>query len=145
MNDFSNTPGVISLGPLDSEKAASLLQQAGGIFFPSLYEGFGLPPVEGASQGKPIVASRIPPHEEGLADLLPHEVHWVAPLDIHGWCSAFHRVQKGELSPPSEKSRKSILDRFSVHRLASKMHQIYCSELEKNGHSMLGSSTERTL
>ena len=57
---------------------------AGAVVFPSLYEGFGLPPVEAACLGVPILVSRIPPHREALADLEQGEAFYVESARCRG-------------------------------------------------------------
>ena len=44
-----------------------MLQSAGGLIQPSVYEGFGLPVLEAMACGCPVVASDIPPLREVTA------------------------------------------------------------------------------
>ena len=46
------------LGRVDDEELADLLSAAACLLFPSLYEGFGLPPLEALGCGCPVVAYR---------------------------------------------------------------------------------------
>lgn len=48
---------VIFSGPLSEEKLAEYYRGALGILFPSLYEGFGLPVLEGMASGVPVLTS----------------------------------------------------------------------------------------
>jgi glycosyltransferase involved in cell wall biosynthesis len=51
--------GVYYLGPISSEKLRVLYQHAEAMVYPSLYEGFGLPPLEAMAGGAPVVAMHI--------------------------------------------------------------------------------------
>jgi len=50
--------GVARLGVVSPERLASLYRRAACLAFPSLYEGFGLPPLEAMACGCPVAASR---------------------------------------------------------------------------------------
>ena len=121
--------GVIARGQLSEVAATVLLRNARALFSPSLYEGFGLPPVEGAAVGVRLAISSIPPHKEALSELLEGEVHWVEPSDLEGWADAFKKAQEGAFVPPSPSSRHKILTRFSVSRIGSDMDRVYRSML----------------
>lgn len=56
------------LSGLDDSSLAALLQNARALLFPSLAEGFGLPPVEAAALGVPVVASNLAVIRELLED-----------------------------------------------------------------------------
>ncbi len=67
------------------------------LLYPSLYEGFGLPPLEAMACGCPVLASDIPPVREVVADagrLLP-------PTQEAAWTDALAAV----LNDPGERSR----------------------------------------
>ena len=130
--DPCSTDGVQCLGALNETEALTLLSYCGGLFFPSSYEGFGLPPVEGAVLGVPLFISNIPPHREGLQELDASEVHWISPTDTLGWTQAFSQCQSGRFLRPSLASRKKTLDRFSAQNLAETMDRIYNETLSRN-------------
>ncbi len=117
--------GVSFLGPLSEEFAQGYLRNATALLFPSLYEGFGLPPIEAALLGIPLAVSQIPPHQEGLADLDPAEVHWVPPTDLSGWVKAFQILFQQEIRPSSSETQDRILARFNVAKLGSALDSIY--------------------
>lgn len=50
--------GVLRTGPLGDAQLAALYRQAIGLVYPSLYEGFGLPPLEAMANGCPVAAAR---------------------------------------------------------------------------------------
>jgi glycosyltransferase involved in cell wall biosynthesis len=49
--------GVECRGAVSTAELVSLYQRASALVFPSLYEGFGLPPVEAMACGCPVAAS----------------------------------------------------------------------------------------
>src|SRR5205823_9568951 len=60
------------LGYLPQETLAVMYRLAGVFVFPSLYEGFGLPPLEAMASGTPVVTSNVSslPEVAGDAALL---------------------------------------------------------------------------
>ncbi|MCM2279634.1 MAG: glycosyltransferase family 4 protein [Oligoflexia bacterium] len=117
--------GVRLLGALEDSETHALMAGAGAVVFPSLYEGFGLPPVEAAALGAPVIVSRIPPHQEGLAKLGSDEVLWVEPTARAAWAEALGRAAAGGLSRPSPESRARTLARFSIERMGRDMDRVY--------------------
>jgi glycosyltransferase involved in cell wall biosynthesis len=51
-------PGVRRLGPVGDSALKALYQQAQALVFPSIYEGFGLPPLEAMACGCPVAVAR---------------------------------------------------------------------------------------
>ncbi len=51
--------GITFLGPVTSVQLKVLYQNAEALVFPSLYEGFGLPPLEAMAAGTPVIAMPI--------------------------------------------------------------------------------------
>ena len=64
---------MISLGPVTRDQLRVLYQRALALVFPSLYEGFGLPPLEAMAAGTPVIAMPISavPEVGGDAVLYP--------------------------------------------------------------------------
>jgi glycosyltransferase involved in cell wall biosynthesis len=56
--------GVRLLGRVEDEALPALYSGAAGFVYPSIYEGFGLPPLEAMACGTPIAVSDIPVHRE---------------------------------------------------------------------------------
>jgi glycosyltransferase involved in cell wall biosynthesis len=116
--------GVRGVGGLSDGDATVLLQAAGAVCFPSLYEGFGLPPVEAICAGAPLLVSDIPPHREGLQDIVDGECAWLEPKHIDAWAEALKAAQRG-MKPASHESRSRVLRRYSIERLGQSMDRIY--------------------
>jgi glycosyltransferase involved in cell wall biosynthesis len=62
---FDSLPeGVRFLGSVKDEVLPALYSGAAGFVYPSIYEGFGLPPLEAMACGCPVALSDIPSHRE---------------------------------------------------------------------------------
>lgn len=83
---------VVFLGPVSHDRIPSLYRQATALGFPSLYEGFGLPPLEAMASGLPVLASTAAsiPAVVGDAALLLH------PTSAEAWRSAIERLMSEE-------------------------------------------------
>lgn len=66
---------------------AALLQGASALLAPSLAEGFGLPPVEAARLGTPIIATDLGVTREILGD----KAVYLSPSDIYSWVETIVR------------------------------------------------------
>jgi glycosyltransferase involved in cell wall biosynthesis len=77
-----HTDRIVRLGRVDDHQRAALLRGATVLAYPSLYEGFGIPPLEAMAAGTPVVAARAGalPETCGDAALLvdPHDVDDIA-------------------------------------------------------------------
>ena len=76
--ELPSTEGVVLLGRVADETLPGLLAAAELFCYPSLYEGFGLPPLEAMATGTPVLAGACPATREvlGSAALL------VEPTDV---------------------------------------------------------------
>lgn len=61
-------PRLIFAARRSDAEVAALLDGARGLVFPSLYEGFGIPPLESFAHGCPVIASDIAATREVCAD-----------------------------------------------------------------------------
>ena len=59
---------MVRTGWLEPAALAALLREAAVLAFPSLYEGFGFPPLEAMASGVPVVATRAGSLPEVLGD-----------------------------------------------------------------------------
>ena len=79
-----NSAGVRMIGYVSDQELRALYERALALVFPSLYEGFGLPPVEAMTCGCPVVISEQPALLEVCGDAaLRCEANDVAALSRH--------------------------------------------------------------
>lgn len=76
------------MGKLRDEDLGYVLVNSAGLVFPSLYEGFGLPPLEAAQLGVPSICSARPAMDETLRDA----AIFCEPGDAHAWAFAMRRL-----------------------------------------------------
>jgi glycosyltransferase involved in cell wall biosynthesis len=119
---------VIFTGTITDAELMGLYNSADAFVFPSLYEGFGLPPLEAMACGCPVITSDRTsiPEVVGDAGIL------LDPEDTEAWCTAMYRV----LDEPAtrENMRQKSLRRaemFSWENCAQKTYELYC-EIEGN-------------
>ena len=79
---------IVRLGWVDDAARVDLLAAASLYAFPSVYEGFGLPPVEAMAAGVPVVASRA----GALPEVCRDGADLVDPGDVDGFAAAIVRV-----------------------------------------------------
>lgn len=120
-------PGVIALESIGHSGAMnSLMRQSRAFFFPSLYEGFGRPPVEAAAVGARLAVSDIPPHREGLKGISESAMIWVEPKSVQQWTAAFQKMHgAARVERVSSDQGRMLLDRYSTKSLAEAMDRVY--------------------
>lgn len=81
LDRLAASPLVHELHGLDDGAVASLLQGAQALLFPSLAEGFGLPPIEAAALGTPVISADLPVIRELLGD----NAVYLESTDSYAW------------------------------------------------------------
>jgi glycosyltransferase involved in cell wall biosynthesis len=118
---------ILTPGFVPDEKLAALYSGATAFLFPSLAEGFGLPPLEAMQCGVPVISSNTTSMPEVMGDagiLLP-------PTDVAAWCQAMLRVARDETlrAELSGKSRQRATH-FSWERFIAATVHGYRTSLE---------------
>jgi glycosyltransferase involved in cell wall biosynthesis len=80
--------GVLHVGYVAEEHLAAIYNGARALVYPSLYEGFGLPPVEMLACGGAVLASTA----GALVETVGGQAHLIAPHDLASWRDAMARV-----------------------------------------------------
>jgi glycosyltransferase involved in cell wall biosynthesis len=110
------------LNYVPAEDLVALYNLADLFVFPSLYEGFGLPPLEAMACGLPVVASNAP----ALREVLDGAALLVQPLDVAGLAEAMAAALGDE--PLRAHLREAGLKRaalFSWERTARETAAVY--------------------
>lgn len=89
----------------------ALYASAKAFFFPSLYEGFGRPPVEAALLGTLPVVSDIPVHREALAGV--KEAIFLPLHDEQLWVKTMVELSQKPRITVSAESRQWVLEKYS--------------------------------
>ena len=111
-------------GYLSSGEKNTLYQNADAMVFPSLYEGFGMPPLEAMLFGCPVICADA----ASLPEIAGTAAELVDPLDVQGIAQGIWRVlsDSGRRAALVEQGRQQAV-RFSWDRSAEKMIKI-CRE-----------------
>jgi glycosyltransferase involved in cell wall biosynthesis len=121
-------PGLVLRGEVPDEDLPGLYQGAVACVYPSLYEGFGLPPLEAMQCGCPVIASRDPAIVEVSAGAAIH----VDANDTGSLAAAMEFL----LIDPRERSRRRTmgLERaamFSWSQTAARTRGVYAAAIRR--------------
>ncbi|HZT48285.1 MAG TPA: glycosyltransferase family 1 protein, partial [Hyphomicrobiaceae bacterium] len=83
---------VLWLGRLPDDELAALLRDSLCLAFPSLAEGFGIPPLEAMTLGCPVVAS----DRASLPEVCGDAALYASPEDADAWLASFLRLAGDE-------------------------------------------------
>ena len=104
------------VGRLEQDEMIAALQHADALLFPSIAEGFELPPLEAYAAGTVALVADAPAHNE-----IPLEHHILPHDDIQMWRTAIL-----ELSDESDEVRARAAD-FSVEKWTERLQEAYNS------------------
>lgn len=90
---------------LSDAAIATLLQGSSGLLFPSEAEGFGLPLIEAASLGVPILCRDLPVYREFLRDIPVY----LNETDRYLWRNSIESLAKGRLRAERAVSRSEFI------------------------------------
>lgn len=90
----SDATGFHLVGFVENDDLAALYSLADVFVYPSLYEGFGMPPLEAMACGTPVIVSNVSALPQVLGDLWTGQMAglMVAPDDVGAWANAMARV-----------------------------------------------------
>lgn len=94
----AGAPNVTELAGLSDGALSALLAGARALLFPSLAEGFGLPPVEATAIGVPVLANDLP----SLREIVENRAVY---LDLGSPYSWIERIRASTQEPPKRNSQ----------------------------------------
>lgn len=97
---------VQEISGLDDSQMLGLIQGASGFLFPSIAEGFGLPPIEAISLGTPVVCGDLSVYRETM-----HNKPIYLPLnDVYQWSQQIMMLASQGPADPKSQSRNVKTD-----------------------------------
>jgi glycosyltransferase involved in cell wall biosynthesis/Tol biopolymer transport system component len=118
----SGSAAVNFLGTVTDAERDALIARSEALVYPSLFEGFGLPPIEAMALGTPVIAARAGaiPEVTGDAALL------VDPENESEICTAMVRVATdGELAAGLRLRGRARARRYSTHAMGKRAMQAF--------------------
>ena len=124
---FLDTPNVkLLLGKSDKE-LGSLYKYAQAFVFPSLYEGFGLPPIEAMQFHLPVLSSS----RSCMPEVLGEAAYYVDPLDVDAFANAIDLIiSNQEVRQTAVSNIYKELNRYNWAKCATETINIYKKTLD---------------
>lgn len=117
--DMQNSPNIKFLGRISDEELRNQYRNAHLFILASLYEGFGIPPLEALGNGCPIALSDIPVFHEIFEDAAVY----FNPTDVDDIIGAILKSYNNSMSSSVDTPNK-VLKKFSWNRSAKKIQSI---------------------
>ena len=121
---------VRDLGYVPDDLRVALYAGARVFVYPSLYEGFGMPPLEAMACGTPVLTSNV----SSLPEVMGDAALFVDPEDVSALASGLTRLWRDEALRADLRARGLVRAReFSWDRTARLMLDVYRDVLEETG------------
>jgi glycosyltransferase involved in cell wall biosynthesis len=114
--------GVRFLGKISEAEKFQLLAAAEVFCFPSIYEGFGIPPLEAMQCGTPVLAADIP----AIREVCGEAAKFIPPKNVDAWKVALAKIlTNAELRKNLSKRGLARAGRFSWEETARKTIEVF--------------------
>lgn len=120
-NDFEKLDNVIYTGYIKDSEIKSLMKKCKAFLYPSIYEGFGLPPLEAMSQGAKVICTSC----ASLAEVYGNTVVHIDPYKTD--------INLDDLSNEEVCNSKFALDKYSWEKSATQLYKLLYESKEGEG------------
>ncbi|SFI73443.1 Glycosyltransferase involved in cell wall bisynthesis [Treponema bryantii] len=100
------------LGYVSDDEAKLLMKNCRAFIFPSVFEGFGIPPLEALAMGTKVICAKA----SCLPEIFGDSVYYIDP---YNYDVDFETLLSGKVSPASE-----VLEKYSWEKTASKTLEV---------------------
>lgn len=109
---IQSLPNVIFLGYISDEKIKTLMRYCKAFIFPSIYEGFGIPPLEALSAGAKIILA----NSSCLPEVYEDYAYYIDPFNTD--------IDLEKLLENKVEEDRSILDKYTWKKSAQQLYKI---------------------
>lgn len=106
-------PNMIFTGYISDGEVRTLMANCKAFVFPSIYEGFGIPPMEALAEGAEIIISNT----SCMPEIYGKSAHYIDPTDYDG--ISMDKILSGEVCPPQD-----VLNKYSWKKSAEVLCEI---------------------
>jgi len=119
--EMLSNPNILQLGYLTDDALPFLYSGARGFFFPSIYEGFGLPPLEAMACGTPVITSNAASLPEVVGDAgLMYD-----PYDYKGFAKGMHALHDNAFYETQRHKGLAQSQNFTWEAAGQKLYDIF--------------------
>ncbi len=109
---FKIPENVHMLGFISDEDACALIKNCRAFIHPSLYEGFGLPPLEALVLGAEVIASNV----TSLPEVLGESVYYINPKEA--------KIRLSDILANPKKRTKDVLNKYDFMKSAKILEEL---------------------
>jgi glycosyltransferase involved in cell wall biosynthesis len=121
---------IRALGFVPSEDIPLLYQAAGACVYPSLFEGFGMPPLEAMACGCPVISS----NRGSLAEVVADAAITLDPVDLKAWKREMLRISSDETLRSGLRAKGlARAAQFDWHKTAAATLDVYERTISRVG------------